>query len=113
MLPTNLSIFFLGLLLLCVGCRVSGHCSVPASPTPLVRDLLYHMMDSISPGQTPNPSVLIALRLAREHNLTKEQELLHMLKEDVIMRVRDGKDVSSRCGSHTTYRVLGHSRRHF
>nr|XP_014339419.1 PREDICTED: gastric intrinsic factor-like isoform X2 [Latimeria chalumnae] len=103
-----LVIFFLSAL-----CRGVQGCAVPASPTPLVRDLLYHMMDSISPGQTPNPSVLIALRLAREHNLTKEQELLHMLKEDVIMRVRDGKDVSSRCGSHTTYRVLGHSRRHF
>ncbi|XP_053098642.1 transcobalamin-1-like [Hemicordylus capensis] len=74
----------------CLGCAVSEE------QRPLVTYLLRKMIQSTSvPGALPNPSVLLALRLAWDHNLSTEQRLLKILSQDAVDRVQNRKPFSS------------------
>ncbi|XP_067837761.1 cobalamin binding intrinsic factor-like isoform X2 [Heptranchias perlo] len=77
-------------------CHPSAGCSVPESQRDTVIFLLRSMLRSLGEDVlNPNPSVMIALRLAREHNLNKEAELLRELKEAAIRKVQNDEDFSS------------------
>ncbi|XP_061465699.1 cobalamin binding intrinsic factor isoform X2 [Rhineura floridana] len=80
-------------LLLIQGCLA---CGVSEEQRPLVTDLLNKMIQSATaPESLPNPSVLLALRLARDHNLSFEQRLLKRLTDDAVDRVKTGKTFTS------------------
>ncbi|XP_006110368.2 transcobalamin-1 [Pelodiscus sinensis] len=65
---------------LCQGCAVSD------KERPLVRDLQRKMIYSVDPKVPPNPSILIALRLAQDHNKRVEQDMLKKLSQDAVQR---------------------------
>ncbi|XP_074854667.1 transcobalamin-1 [Carettochelys insculpta] len=65
---------------LCQGCAVSK------DERPLVRDLQKKMIYSVDPGAPPNPSILLALRLAQDHNKKTEQDMLNKLSQDAVKR---------------------------
>ncbi|XP_069483834.1 transcobalamin-1-like [Ambystoma mexicanum] len=73
----------------------SERCQVNGDQKPLEIRLLQLMIGSFNATATPNPSILIALRLAREHNRTIERALAEKLKEDAVKRVNTGADFSS------------------
>ncbi|XP_067874568.1 cobalamin binding intrinsic factor-like [Heterodontus francisci] len=62
----------------------------------IISSLLRTMLYSVEANAPyPNPSVHIALRLARDHNLPKEDLLLNELKEAAVRKVTNGEDFSS------------------
>ncbi|XP_078092376.1 transcobalamin-1-like [Mustelus asterias] len=70
--------------------------SVPESQRETVTSLLQSMLRSVQDCDTlPNPNVLIALRLARDHSLDTEQLLLQQLKEAAVQKVLNGENFSS------------------
>ncbi|XP_044278661.1 transcobalamin-1-like isoform X2 [Varanus komodoensis] len=82
------------LLLLQVQCCLP--CAVSRDQRSQVDRLLHEMIQAATaPGALPNPSVLLALRLSRNHNQSAEQTLLRKLRQDAIDRVKNGRDFSS------------------
>ncbi|XP_054827623.1 transcobalamin-1-like [Eublepharis macularius] len=74
----------------CLGCAVSEE------QRPQVAYLLNKMIQSATaPEALPNPSVLLALQLAREHNNSTNQILLQRIAQDAVDRVQNGKSFSS------------------
>ncbi|XP_038620903.1 transcobalamin-1 [Tachyglossus aculeatus] len=73
----------IGLLLLCLSrgqfCKT---CAINEEQRPLVTSLLKTMIHSNDSSATPNPYVLLALRLARDHSRTTEKTLLAQLIEN-------------------------------
>ncbi|XP_030046175.1 transcobalamin-1 [Microcaecilia unicolor] len=61
-------------------------CSVSENEQSSVTYLLRRMLSSYNPDDIPNPSILLALRLARDHNLKIEKEMIEKLKEDAVFR---------------------------
>ncbi|XP_067397581.1 transcobalamin-1-like [Emydura macquarii macquarii] len=83
----HLVIMLAGLLLLslapgglCQGCAVSE------DERPLLRDLEKKMIYSVDPSAPPNPSILLALRLAQDHNKSIERDMLNKLSQDAVQR---------------------------
>ncbi|XP_078389655.1 cobalamin binding intrinsic factor-like [Cetorhinus maximus] len=86
------------LLLLCLlaTCHSSVGGSVPDSQREMVTWLLRTMARSVTLNDlNPNPSVHIALRLARDHHLETEKVLLQELKESAVRKELVGEDFSS------------------
>ncbi|XP_069484999.1 transcobalamin-1-like [Ambystoma mexicanum] len=73
----------------------SERCQVNEDQKPLEIRLLELMIGSYNATATPNPSTLIALRLAREHNLETERSMVKRLKDDAVKRVQTSADFSS------------------
>ncbi|CAM4565322.1 transcobalamin-1-like [Lepidochelys kempii] len=65
---------------LCQGCAVNK------DESPLVRDLQKKMIYSVNTSAPPNPSILLALRLAQDHNRRIEQDMLNKLSQDAVQR---------------------------
>ncbi|XP_029430707.1 transcobalamin-1-like [Rhinatrema bivittatum] len=70
-------------------------CSVNENEQSSVTYLLRQMVNSYNPNDIPNPSILLALRLARDHSLTTEKEMIKQLKEDAVSRVQNNVTFSS------------------
>lgn len=71
----------------------------------LILSLSKNLLRSLeTPGGTPNPSVLLALRLSSSHNQAKELIYLNRLKNDLHNDIQ-------RCSVHTLY-TLGHINSH-
>uniref|UniRef100_A0A8C4Y450 Transcobalamin 1 n=2 Tax=Gopherus evgoodei TaxID=1825980 RepID=A0A8C4Y450_9SAUR len=83
----TLVIMLVGLLLLYLapGGLCQG-CAVNEAERPLVRDLQKKMIYSVNVSAPPNPSILLALRLAQEHNKRIEQDMLNKLSQDAVER---------------------------
>ncbi|XP_043939944.1 cobalamin binding intrinsic factor-like [Protopterus annectens] len=81
--------------ILMVSWQVVELCPIPADQQPLVDDLLRLMVNSIDKQFSPNPSILIGLRLAQNHSLAKEKQLLQALKDDAVKRVENGLEFTS------------------
>ncbi|XP_078506814.1 cobalamin binding intrinsic factor-like [Lissotriton helveticus] len=60
-----------------------------------LKSLLQVMLRSWDATVTPNPSILLALRLATYHNLKVEKAMVLKLKEDAVQRIKNNKDFSS------------------
>ncbi|XP_034623580.1 transcobalamin-1-like [Trachemys scripta elegans] len=65
---------------LCQGCAVNE------AEHPLVRDLQKKMIYSVDASAPPNPSILLSLRLAQDHNMRIEQDMLNKLSQDAVQR---------------------------
>ncbi|XP_005280612.2 transcobalamin-1 [Chrysemys picta bellii] len=65
---------------LCQGCAVNE------AEHPLVRDLQKKMIYSVDASAPPNPSILLSLRLAQDHNMHIEQDMLNKLSQDAVQR---------------------------
>ncbi|XP_039767337.1 transcobalamin-1 [Ornithorhynchus anatinus] len=73
----------IGLLLLCLSPgQLCETCAVNEEQRPLVTSLLNTMIQSNDGSAIPNPNVLLALRLARDHSRTTEKTLLAQLVEN-------------------------------
>ncbi|XP_058867872.1 transcobalamin-1-like [Acipenser ruthenus] len=87
------------LLQLSVWLPVSLQCSVSANQTVEVTRLLNIMVQSekssAANGSTPNPSILLALRLASYHDRDTERCMLGRLQADAVKRVEKGLTFSS------------------
>ncbi|XP_066466015.1 transcobalamin-1-like [Tiliqua scincoides] len=71
-------------------------CAVDEEHRPLLTYLLNKMIQSTTaPKALPNPSILLALRLARNHSLKTEKRLLEQLAKDAVDRVQNQKAFSS------------------
>ncbi|KAM3855844.1 cobalamin binding intrinsic factor-like [Vipera latastei] len=89
---------FLFTIILCVFCTVtnaasisSGTCSVPNDQQGLVRDIQNQLENWANlPGQ-PDPSILIALNLAKDHNLNVIMHLVRQIKETAGTEMTSGK----------------------
>lgn len=55
--------------------------AVPAEQQWLVTDLQTQLVNSVNPQGPPDPSILIALNLARDQNLNVKKQLVQQLKE--------------------------------
>ncbi|KAJ6654122.1 hypothetical protein lerEdw1_007390 [Lerista edwardsae] len=65
-------------------------CAVDEEQRPLVTYLLNKMIQSTTaPKALPNPSILLALRLARDHSLITEKRLLKQLSKDAVDLVQN------------------------
>ncbi|XP_059816210.1 transcobalamin-1-like, partial [Hypanus sabinus] len=58
----------------------------------LLRTMLYSVGD---PNRDPNPSILIALRLARDHHLETERRLTEQLREAAAQKLDRREDFTS------------------
>ncbi|XP_048379706.1 transcobalamin-1-like [Stegostoma tigrinum] len=68
----------------------------PESERESINFLLTLMLHSVNASQgPPNPSVGIALRLARDHHLPTEELLLEQLKMAAVKKLKHGDDLSS------------------
>ncbi|XP_043939941.1 transcobalamin-1-like isoform X3 [Protopterus annectens] len=83
------------LTILMVSWQIVGLCPIPADQQPLIASLLRSMVRSINNQSSPNPSILIGLRLAQNHSLAKEKQLLKALKDDAVNRVQKGLKFTS------------------
>ncbi|MGH0181870.1 UNVERIFIED_CONTAM: hypothetical protein FKN15_007265 [Acipenser sinensis] len=94
------------LLLLCVWLPVSLQCSVSENQIGQVTRLLNIMVQSekssAASGSTPNPSILLALRLASYHDTATERAMLGRLQADAVKRVQEGKESDSTTNQLTT-----------
>ncbi|KAG2463779.1 IF factor, partial [Polypterus senegalus] len=68
--------------------------AVPKSQKDLVTHLLSLMVQA-EKGLNSNPSLLLGLRLAQQHNLPVEQSALTKLQQDAVSKVRGGLPFSS------------------
>ncbi|XP_048476509.1 transcobalamin-1-like [Rhincodon typus] len=72
------------------------HGYLPDSERGIVNSLLRLMLQSVYSSEgVPNPSVHIALRLARDHHLPTEELLLQQLKMTAVEKVKHGDEFSS------------------
>ncbi|KAG6922939.1 transcobalamin 1, partial [Chelydra serpentina] len=76
----GLLLLYLAPTVLCQGCAVNK------DERPLVRDLQKKMIYSVNASAPPNPSILLALRLAQDHNKHIEQDMLNKLSQDAVQR---------------------------
>ncbi|XP_058870484.1 cobalamin binding intrinsic factor-like [Acipenser ruthenus] len=87
------------LLQLSVWLPVALQCSVSEIQTGQVIRLLNIMVQSenssTASGSTPNPSILLALRLASHHDSDTERGMLARLQVDAVKRVQEGLPFSS------------------
>ncbi|XP_058867876.1 transcobalamin-1-like isoform X1 [Acipenser ruthenus] len=87
------------LLQLSVWLPVALQCSVSEIQTGQVIRLLNIMVQSenssSASGSTPNPSILLALRLASHHDSDTERGMLGRLQVDAVKRVQEGLPFSS------------------
>lgn len=81
--------------ILMVTWQVAALCPIPAQKQPLVSTLLRLMVRSINSQSSPNPSILIGLRLAQNHSFAMEKQLLQALKDDAVNRVKNGLSFTS------------------
>lgn len=70
-------------------------CTVDQAQQPQLTSLLQVMLRSWDAGATPNPSILLALRLATDHNLQVEKAMVLRLREDAVQRIVNNEDFSS------------------
>ncbi|XP_038658533.1 cobalamin binding intrinsic factor-like isoform X2 [Scyliorhinus canicula] len=72
-------------------------CHVSENRRPLVNSLLRTLLRSLNVGDStdPDPTALLALRLANLHNLTGEKQFQQRLIEAAIRKVKEGDDFSS------------------
>ncbi|XP_062974786.1 cobalamin binding intrinsic factor [Elgaria multicarinata webbii] len=89
--------FLLTLIILCMFCTMtngasisSGTCSVPSSHR-LVAGLETQLENSVSQQTSPDPSVLIALNLAEDKNLSVKEKLVQQIKETAGKEMTSGK----------------------
>ncbi|GCC40685.1 hypothetical protein chiPu_0024690, partial [Chiloscyllium punctatum] len=69
---------------------------LPESERGTLNSVLRVMLQSVNSSEgDPNPSVHIALRLARDHHLPTEELLLQQLKMSAVQKVKHGDDFSS------------------
>ncbi|XP_078533500.1 transcobalamin-1-like [Lissotriton helveticus] len=73
----------------------SESCTVDQAQKPQLTGLLQVMLRSWNAAATPNPSILLALRLATDHNLQVEKAMVLSLKEAAVQRVINSEDFSS------------------
>ncbi|KAM6465976.1 cobalamin binding intrinsic factor-like isoform 2-T2 [Liasis olivaceus] len=89
---------FLFTIILCIFCAVtnaasisSGICSVPSDHRWLVRGIQTQLENWASLQSQPDPSVLIALNLAEDHNLSVITQLVRQIKETAGTEMSSGK----------------------
>lgn len=89
---------FLFTIILCVFCTVtneasisSGICSVPSDQQWLVRSIQTQLENWASLQSQPDPSVLIALDLAEDHNLRVIRQLVQQIKDTAGTEMSSGK----------------------
>ncbi|XP_043939945.1 transcobalamin-1-like [Protopterus annectens] len=75
--------------------HLSEQCMISNDQRSEESKLLTMMVNSIDVLPYPNPNVLMALRLARDHHLGKEKKLLQLLKEDAENNNISGPNFSS------------------
>ncbi|KAJ1168624.1 hypothetical protein NDU88_000543 [Pleurodeles waltl] len=73
----------------------SETCSVDQAEKPQLTSLLEVMLRSWNASATPNPSILLALRLATDHNLAVEKTMVLRLKEYAVQQVVNNQTFSS------------------
>lgn len=69
----------------------AGTCSVPAEQQWLVTDLQTQLGNSVNPQGPPDPSILIALNLAGDQNLSVKKQLVQQIKETATKEMTSGK----------------------
>ncbi|XP_029140647.1 cobalamin binding intrinsic factor-like [Protobothrops mucrosquamatus] len=89
---------FLFTIILCVFCTItnaasisSGTCSVPNDQQGLVRDIQNKLENWASWQGKPDPSILIALSLTKDHNLNVIMHLVRQIKETAGTEMTSGK----------------------
>ncbi|XP_070592192.1 cobalamin binding intrinsic factor-like [Erythrolamprus reginae] len=89
---------FLFTIILYVFCTVtnaasvsSGTCSVPNDQQGLVRDMQNQLEKWANQQDRPDPSILIALNLAKDHNLSVITRLVQQIKETAETEMTSGK----------------------
>nr|AJC97680.1 transcobalamin 1 [Leucoraja erinacea] len=82
-------------LLLCVAAYTVVGCGIRESQRETLGGLLRTMLYSITADNPPNPSVFIALRLARDHNLEKETQLFHSLETELARKLNEAQEIPS------------------
>uniref|UniRef100_A0A8C5WRY9 Transcobalamin-like C-terminal domain-containing protein n=1 Tax=Laticauda laticaudata TaxID=8630 RepID=A0A8C5WRY9_LATLA len=97
-MPTSEPKMFLLTIIMCVFYAVtnaasssSGTCYVPSDRQWLVRGLQTQLENWASLQSTPDPSVLIALNLAEDHNLSVITQLVRQIKETAGTEMTSGK----------------------
>ncbi|XP_066467676.1 cobalamin binding intrinsic factor [Tiliqua scincoides] len=69
----------------------AGTCSVPAEQQWLVTDLQTQLVNSVKLQGAPDPSILIALNLAGDQNLSVKKQLVQWIKETATKEMTSGK----------------------
>ncbi|XP_039200100.1 cobalamin binding intrinsic factor-like [Crotalus tigris] len=89
---------FLFTIILCVFCTItnaasisSGTCSVPNDQQGLVRDIQNKLENWANLQGKPDPGILIALNLAKDHNLNVIMHLVRQIKETAGTEMTSGK----------------------
>ncbi|XP_078389630.1 cobalamin binding intrinsic factor-like [Cetorhinus maximus] len=82
--------------------RPSEQCGTPVQESRLVASLLRTLLRSAEDA-APEPSVLIALRLSQQHDLSREEQILRQLKQNVI---ENGTEFSSGTAAWYTMALL-------
>ncbi|XP_069608937.1 cobalamin binding intrinsic factor-like [Ranitomeya imitator] len=84
-----------GLLSLIHSCWANGVCHVSDEQKSSVTSLAVTMARSVGPCVTPDPSVLLALRLGKLKDVFAQELLVNLLKEDAVQRINNNETFTS------------------
>ncbi|XP_073540691.1 cobalamin binding intrinsic factor-like [Phyllobates terribilis] len=84
-----------GLISLIHSCWANGVCSLSDEQKSSVTSLAVTMARSVGPCVTPDPSVLLALRLGKLQDVFTQELLVNLLKEDAAQKINNNQTFTS------------------